>query len=101
MRRFQPRRELVHRLHDPEHLILSPCHGQQLLDHLRRLDAGQLLVEPLVAVREPLVVEAQQVQHRGVEVVDVDRVLDDVVGEVVGLAVDRARPASRRRPSTS
>ena len=51
-------------------------------------------------VGEPLVVEAQQVQDRGVEIVDMDRVFDDVVGEIVGLAVDRARPASRRRPST-
>ena len=76
------------------------CLGEELLDHVRRLDAGQPLVEPLVAEREALVVEAQQVQHRGVEVADVDRVLDDVVGEIVGLAVDRARPRRRRRPST-
>ena len=74
---------------------------QQLLDHLRRLDAGQPLVEALVPDAEPLVVEAEQVQHRGVEVADVDRVLDDVVGEVVGLAVDRAALRCRRRPSTS
>ena len=73
---------------------------QQLLDHVGRLDAGQPLVEALVAVGEPLVVEAQQVQHGGVEVADVDGVLDDVVGELVGLAVDRAPASSRRRPST-
>ena len=36
-------------------------------------------------------VDAQAVQDRGVQVVDVDRVLDDVVAEVVGLAVDDAR----------
>jgi hypothetical protein len=36
------------------------------------------------------VIEAEQVQDRGVEVVDVDRVFDDVVAEIVGLAVDRA-----------
>ena len=41
--------------------------------------------------RQPLVVDAQAVQDRGVQVVDVDRVLDDVVAEVVGLAVDDAR----------
>ena len=75
--------------------------GQKLFDHVRRLDAGQALVEPLVAVREPAMVEPQELEHGGVEVADVHRVLDDVVGEVVGLAVDRARAASRRRPSTS
>ena len=57
-----------------------------------RLDAGQPLVEALELEREPLVVDAQAVQDRGVQVVDVDRVLDDVVAEVVGLAVDDARP---------
>ena len=50
------------------------------------------LVEPLVAVSEPAMVEAQKLQHGGVEVADVHRVLDDVVREFVGLAVDRARP---------
>ena len=69
---------------------------QRLADRLRRLDAGQPLVEALVVVREPLVVDAQQVQDRRVEVADVERVLDDVVAEVVRLAVDRAplRPAA-------
>ena len=42
--------------------------------------------------RELRVVDAQAVQDRGVEVVDVRRVLGDVVAEVVGLAVDHARP---------
>jgi hypothetical protein len=67
----------------------SSASGEQLLDHLRLLDAGQLAVEALEAVGEALVVEAEQVQHRGVEVADVHGILDDVVGEVVGLAVDR------------
>ena len=63
--------------------------GQNSFHHARLLDAGQPLVEPLVLVGEPLVVEAQQVQDGGVEVADVHRVLDDVVAEIVGLAVDR------------
>ena len=54
------------------------------------LDAGEPLVEALVAVGEPLVVEAEQLQRGRVEVADVNRVLDDVVGKVVGLAVDLA-----------
>ena len=58
----------------------------------RMFDAGQPLVEALELEGEPFVVDAQAVQDRGVQVVDVDRVLDDVVAEVVGLAVDRCRP---------
>ena len=36
---------------------------------------------------QPLVVDAQAVQNGGLQIVDVDRVGDDVVAEVVGLAV--------------
>src|SRR5262245_26198369 len=62
--------------------------GQQILDHLCRLAAGEALVEALMLYAETLVVEAEQVQNRRVEVANVDRVFDDVVAEVVGLAVD-------------
>lgn len=37
--------------------------------------------------RQPLVIDPEVVEHGGVEVVDVDRVFDDVVGVVVSLAV--------------
>ena len=53
-------------------------------------DAGEPHVEALELEGQAAVVDAQAVQDRGVEVVDVDRVLDDVVAEVVGLAVDDA-----------
>ena len=49
------------------------------------------LIEPLIAVGEPLVVEAQLVEHGGVEIADMDWVFDDVVREIVGFAVNRAR----------
>ena len=39
---------------------------------------------------QPLVVDAEQVQHRRVQVVDLDLVLDGVVAVLVGRAVDRA-----------
>src|SRR5688572_4415363 len=64
--------------------------GEQILDDPRRLDAGQALVEAEVAHRESLVVEAEYLEHGRVEVADVDGVLDDVVAEVVRLAVDGA-----------
>ena len=47
-----------------------------------------------MAVGEALVVEAEQLQHRRMEVADVNRILDDVVGEVVGLAVGLATPGT-------
>ena len=55
------------------------------------LDAGEADVEALELEAQPPVVDAQAVEDRGVQVVDVDRVGDDVVAEVVGLAVDDAR----------
>jgi hypothetical protein len=45
------------------------------------------MIPSLIAEREPPVVDAQQVQHGGVQVMYVDRVLGDVVAEVVGFAV--------------
>ena len=44
-----------------------------------------------MAEGQPFVVEAQQVQDRGVEVVDVDGVLGDVDAVFVGRAVGRCR----------
>ncbi len=41
-------------------------------------------------VGEACVVKAETVQYRGLEVVDVDRILDDVQAEVIGLADDLA-----------
>ena len=45
-------------------------------------------IAALVAIGNLLVVEPQQVQQRGVEIVHMHRVLDDMKTEVVGLAVD-------------
>ena len=56
-----------------------------------RLDAGEAEVEALEAEREALVVEAELVQDRGVQVVDVDGVLDGAEAELVGLRRRRAR----------
>ena len=53
---------------------------------------GQAEVAALVAEGQPFVVDAQQVEDRGVEVVDVDAILDGVVTELVGRA--QGRPAA-------
>ena len=61
---------------------------------------GQAEVAALEAVGQPLVVDAEQVQHRGVQVVDVDDVLDGVVAELVGRAVgDAALDAAAGQPA--
>ena len=41
----------------------------------------------LVAIGQSLVVEAQQIQHRGVQIVHVHRLLDDVVAKFIRAAV--------------
>ena len=64
------------------------------------VDVGQAEVAAGVAVGQPLVVEAEQVQDRGVQVVDVDLVLDGVVAVVVGARRSGGRPSRRRRPAT-
>ena len=54
---------------------------------VRFFDAGEFGVEAAEGVGELLVVDAEAVEHRGVQVAEVDGVLGDVVAEVVGLAV--------------
>ena len=51
-------------------------------------DVGQAKIAAGVAVRELLVVEAQEMENRGVQVVDVDAVFDRFEAELVGRAVD-------------
>ena len=58
-----------------------------ILDHVRFLHAGQLVVQAAVEVRQPAVVQAHQVQDGGVQVADVAAVDDGLVAELVGLAV--------------
>ena len=69
-----------------------------------RVGVAFVLVDALgaafVEVDELGVIEAEQVQDRGVQVVDVQAVLDGVQAEVVGRADGLAAFARRRRPST-
>jgi len=54
------------------------------------VDVGEAHVAAGEAVGEAGMVEAEEVEHRGMEVVDFELVLDDFVAELVGLAVDGA-----------
>ena len=56
------------------------------------LDVGQPQVASGVSVGQTLVIEPEQVEDRGVQVVNVHRVLDSVVAEFVGFAVGESRP---------
>src|SRR5438132_12353941 len=56
-------------------------------------------IPSLETVSQPRMIDAQQVQESGIEVVDFDRVFGDLVGEVVGLAVsDAAFDAAAGQP---
>lgn len=64
---------------------------QQLADDPRLArHRRQPLIETLESEREPLVVQPEQPQERGVEIVDVYRVADRRPADVVGLSVDAA-----------
>src|SRR5262245_62611164 len=51
-------------------------------------------VPSLEAERQACMIDAEQVQDRRLQIVDVDRIADDVVAEVVGLAVGCAGAAA-------
>ena len=75
--------------------------SNQFLNHFPRLNTCQSLIQSLILVSELFVVDAQKAKHRRMEVVDVYGIFHDVVGEIIGFAVDRAALGRRRRPSTS
>src|SRR5438128_5177773 len=57
----------------------------------------QPIIAPLEAERQPRVLDAKAMQQRRIEIVDVDRVLDNVVAIIVGGAVADARPETAAR----
>ena len=59
---------------------------QDLAHHLRGFDAGEFLIEAAVGVGEAMMVEAELVEHGGVEVADVVRILGNLPTEIVGRA---------------
>ena len=77
--------------HDPSLGILTD-HGrarlypsaEDVLHHVRRLDARKPKIESLEAVGEALVVDAEQVHHGSVQIADVDGILRYVEAELVG-----------------
>ena len=73
---------------------------EELVDH-HPADVGQAEVAALGLVRQSGVVQAQEVEDRRLEVVDVDRVLGDVEPQVVGRPQGDPGLDPARRPSRS
>src|SRR5262249_21219577 len=72
--------------------------GQDSVDDVAA-DIGKLEVAALKAKCQSLVVDAEQVQHGGMEVMHGDHVLDGVVAQLVGRSVaDAALDAAARQP---
>ena len=65
------------------------------------VDVGKPIIAPLEAVGEPFVVEAEAVQNRGLEVVDVHLVAGHVEAEFIGLAVGDTSPDTPPPRATS
>src|SRR4051794_37648209 len=56
------------------------------------VDVGQTEVAAAVVEGQPLMVEAEQMQYRGVPVVNMHRVLDRLVAELVGRPIGQPAP---------
>src|ERR1035437_1693937 len=75
--------------------------GQNLINHIAG-DVGEPEIASLELKRQLGVLNAQAVQDGGLQVVDVDRVFQNVVTEVVGLAQNEAAlDATPRHPHRS
>jgi hypothetical protein len=57
--------------------------GENLLDHICLIDTREFLIEPLILVSEFLVIYAELVQQRRLEVTHMDWVFHNVVRKVV------------------
>src|SRR5258707_689875 len=67
----------------------STCSGEQSI-HRLTLHVGQAELATLKTIGEPLMIEAEEMQDGGMEIVHRDGIASDIPGEVVGLAIDLA-----------
>src|SRR6516225_2657815 len=86
---------------DPEAALLASSLGgegrrkkenssEDRLDHLT-MHIGQPKTAAIVLISQALVIKAKEVQHRRVEIVNADSILDGAVAELVGRAVADSR----------
>ena len=77
----------------------SKFYSRQNAAHDLAADVGQAAVDAVVVERQPLVVDAEQVQHRGVEVVPVDAGSRPPSSRPRRSRRRRGRASARRRPA--
>ena len=76
----------------------STALSRQDFFHHVAVHVGEAKVSALEGVGEAFVVDAEQMQHGGVEIVNVEDVFDGVVAEFVGRTVGDSASNSPRRP---
>src|SRR5688572_16475173 len=78
--------------------VVTVRSGEQTLDNLA-VHVGEPETASLVAIGQPFMIDAQQVQQRSLKIVDVHPVFHDVVAEFASFAVEGARlDTSARHP---
>ena len=74
---------------------------EDLLYDAGRFNASKFLIKTLILVREASVLNAKQVEKRGLQIADMHWIFHDVVAEIVGFPVgDAAFDASAGQPKT-
>ena len=67
----------------------------------RLFNTGQLLIESLEFERESRMVDPHAMQNRGIQIIDVHRITNNVVAKIIGLAVNVASlDATACQPNT-
>lgn len=61
------------------------------------MDIGQAIIPTLIPISQLLVVDAHQVHDGRIYIVNMDRVLGDIITEVVGFSVSYTGPYSAAR----
>lgn len=77
----------------------SDASGEDRLDDVA-MHVGQAALNAIVVVCQFLVIQSEQVQDGGMQVVDVDHVLDGGVAELVAGAVDQTDEGRKKLEGT-
>jgi hypothetical protein len=82
--------DISHDLESNRKVKVVPFTGNSALTSCHSVDVGQTAVDAVVIKAETLVIEAEKMQHGGVQVVGVGRVFGGLKPKFVGTAVSRA-----------
>ena len=79
--------------------LVDKVSGKDVTHHLA-MNIGQPIVTPLKFVCETFVVDPKLVQDRGLQIVDVDGLINDIVAKVIRRSIHHpALDAATRHPS--